>query len=222
MNAQLSGLLSKFAVNPFGSDNEGYGDYVNGVTREVAWRELASRKPPECADIIARFAKFVQPTDGCWFWIGSRTGSWRGGQHGQFALYHGNHIYAHRLAYLLFNGPIPDGLLVRHTCDVGYCVRPSHLLVGTQKDNLQDAVDRGRLPKYRAHRKLSPEQVIEIRHLRMRGLPLAVIATQFGVTPACICQTVNLKRRQHLPPAGVVAVVPGVAASLRGRRASGE
>lgn len=202
MKPHTNGLISKLAQNPFGSDNECSVHYVNNVVSgEAFWKSVAAGKPPECAEIIARFGKFVQPQpDGCWHWIGSRTGSWKGGQHGQFALYHGDHIYAHRFAHLIFTGPIPDGLLVRHTCDVGYCVRPSHLLLGTQKDNLQDAVARDRLPKYRAPRKLTSQQVIAIRHERMRGTTLAAIATQFGVTRACVSQICAFHRRKDLPP----------------------
>lgn len=222
MNPAYNGLIAKLGQNPLASDNEWNVAYVNSVTAEALWREVASRKPPECAAIIARFAKFVQITDGCWLWTGSRTGSWKGGQHGQFSLYHGEHIYAHRLSYLLFNGPIPDGRIVRHACDVGYCVRPSHLLSGTQKDNLRDAVERHRLPKYRLGTKLSPEQVIEIRHERMRGATLQAIADEYGVSKACISQTVNLRRRQHLPPTGVVVPGYAVAVAQRARRASGE
>jgi hypothetical protein len=202
MKAASTALMAKLGLNPLGSDNEWSVEYVNNVTPACdLWRELAARKPPECADIIARFAKFVHIDRGCWLWTGSRTGTWKGGQHGQFALYHGEHIYAHRLSYLLFNGPIPDGQLVRHTCDVGYCVQPSHLLVGTYQDNSNDAKERRRFPKYKTvPRKLSAEQVIEIRHLRMRGLTVTALAAQFGVTKACISQTVNFRRRQHLAP----------------------
>lgn len=223
MNVNNTALIAKLGQNPFGSGNEWKVDYVNNVIpASDFWREVAARKPPECAGIIARFGRYVQPSiDGCWLWTASRTGSWKGGQHGQFALYHGDHIYAHRLSYVLFNGPIPDGLLVRHTCDVGYCVRPSHLLVGTQKDNLQDAVVRGRLPKFRAHRSISPEQVIEIRRERMRGTLLREIAAQYGVTSAAISQICSLSRRAHLPPAGAWPVVPGAAVGRSLRRASG-
>jgi hypothetical protein len=51
---------------------------------------------------------------------------------------------AHRVSYVLEKGPIPDGKLLRHRCDVPACVRPSHLLPGTEKQNAQDMVRRGR------------------------------------------------------------------------------
>lgn len=55
---------------------------------------------------------------------------------------------AHRWAYERFVGPIPDGLVVRHTCDNRLCSNPSHLLVGTLSQNMQDMVDRKRHPRH--------------------------------------------------------------------------
>jgi hypothetical protein len=52
---------------------------------------------------------------------------------------------AHRVAWEMFNGPIADGLIVRHKCDNPNCVNPKHLEVGTQKQNMMDASARGRL-----------------------------------------------------------------------------
>lgn len=67
---------------------------------------------------------------------------------------------AHRLSHILFVGPIPDGLFVRHTCDFRPCVNPSHLLVGTPKDNSQDAVERNRMSSGNDHySRTSPERL---------------------------------------------------------------
>lgn len=51
---------------------------------------------------------------------------------------------AHRASYIVHNGPIPDGLLIRHTCDRPGCINPNHLLTGTHADNSRDKVERKR------------------------------------------------------------------------------
>ena len=55
----------------------------------------------------------------------------------------GTHL-AHRIMWMLVNGPVPDGMVIRHTCDNPPCVNPLHLLVGSRKDNARDMVERDR------------------------------------------------------------------------------
>ena len=81
----------------------------------------------------------------CWEWPLSRTVA----GYGQLGCSEGsvesrsNH-YAHRVSYFIKNGPIPNGMFVCHSCDNPGCFNPSHLWLGTQKDNVHDCIQKGR------------------------------------------------------------------------------
>jgi hypothetical protein len=80
------------------------------------------------------------PFDTCWHWTGAlfKTG------YGAFRSAELGARYAHRVAFELARGPIPQGLQVQHRCDVRDCVNPDHLYAGTQSQNMHDAYDRQR------------------------------------------------------------------------------
>lgn len=78
----------------------------------------------------ARFWARVEKTDTCWLWQGQRNNQGYGGLKVQ-----GVEVKAHRFAYELLVGPIPDGLVIDHTCLVKHCVRPEHLQPLTQAEN---------------------------------------------------------------------------------------
>jgi len=87
-----------------------------------------------------RFLKKVKKSnDGCWLWTGGIT-IWG---YGQFWL-SGREYGAHRISYSMHRGKIPKGKFVLHSCDVRNCVNPSHLFIGTQKQNVHDAFNKGR------------------------------------------------------------------------------
>lgn len=71
----------------------------------------------------------------------------------------------HRLAWESVHGPIPPGLFILHMCDNPPCYNVEHLRVGTQKDNIADAISKGRMGGLETHHwsKLTNEQVYEIR-----------------------------------------------------------
>ncbi|MGH9644860.1 MAG: HNH endonuclease signature motif containing protein, partial [Terriglobales bacterium] len=77
-----------------------------------------------------RFWARVRKTRHCWIWQGRVAPSGYGQYHNN-----GQH-FAHRYAYSITNGPIPRGLVIMHECDVPLCCRPSHLRLGTQKENM--------------------------------------------------------------------------------------
>ena|SRR5262245_40534915 len=80
-----------------------------------------------------------EPNSGCWLWLGTLSGDGYGLGRDR----DGTRV-ASRLSYIAFKGLIPDGMIVRHTCDLPLCVNPDHLLLGWQRDNVKDAVSRGR------------------------------------------------------------------------------
>lgn len=105
--------------------------------------DLRAAEPSTPMDLSAadldRFWRQVQKGPDCWLWTGTRTTA----GYGQFNL-HDRHWQAHRVAWQLTNGPIPDGLWALHHCDVPHCVRPDHVFLGTHTDNMRDAADKHR------------------------------------------------------------------------------
>ena len=70
-------------------------------------------------------------TDCCWLWFGSSHSSGYGK-----LMVSKRYRLAHQVAYEVAVGPIPDGKIITHDCDVKLCVRPDHLRVGTKTSNL--------------------------------------------------------------------------------------
>lgn len=87
-----------------------------------------------------RHVDVILQDDSCWLWLGTRN---RRSGYGRFRL-NGRLLAAHRVAWEFEFDPIPDGMNVLHRCDNPPCVRPSHLFLGTQQDNVDDMVAKGR------------------------------------------------------------------------------
>ncbi len=126
--------------------------------------------------------------DECWPWIGARNGAGYGhlgaGRQGEGTL------AAHRVAFTLSLGPIPDGLCVLHRCDNPPCCNPAHLFLGTNGDNSRDMATKGR-----AHQgsKLRVEDIVAIRERVARGERQAALARDYGISAATVCELVGRK-----------------------------
>lgn len=77
--------------------------------------------------------------DECWLWIAHKIPS----GYGQFNAM-GKIMRAHRVSWILKNGPIPPEKVICHKCDNPSCVNPNHLFLGTLKDNSRDMIKKGR------------------------------------------------------------------------------
>lgn len=135
----------------------------------------------------------LDPTP-CWTW----TGGVNSNGYGRF-VDKNRHALAHRVSHELFVGPIPDGMNVCHSCDNRVCVNPHHLWLGSQSENLKDAVAKGRMKRpdtngeRNGNRKLSADDVRAIRAMFSGGLRRYRIAERFGVSPSTVGEIIARK-----------------------------
>jgi hypothetical protein len=111
------------------------------------------------------------PECGCWLWTATATGNPSSGVKYGYISVGGRSRSpqrAHRVSYELYNGEIPEGLIVRHKCDNPLCVNPDHLELGTHADNSRDMVKRGRSNK-KAYCKRGHELNEENAYTNSRG-----------------------------------------------------
>ena len=119
------GCGQKTTVSPC---TDRYAGYVRGVPRPTATSHTMEQ----------RFWSKVEKTEGCWNWkptLGNKN-------RGKF-FFNGSLVFAYRVSYQIHTGKVPT-ISILHSCDNGHCVRPDHLREGTQKENSQDMISRGR------------------------------------------------------------------------------
>ncbi len=131
----------------------------------------------------------------CWCWTGATSGGSLGYGH---LMFDGEMKYVHRVAYEHFNGPIPSGKYVLHSCDEPTCCNPRHLKIGTQQDNMDDMVTRGR-----SRRHLRKEEAELVIRLNNEGTSEQEIAALIGVSQYSVRQILTGKRWNKITENGV-------------------
>jgi hypothetical protein len=141
-----------------------------------------------------RFESFVlpEPTSGCWLWTGGATPS----GHGHFWL-RGKTKKAHRISYELKCGPVEDGKIICHKCDVPSCVNPDHLFVGSPADNSRDMVAKARQKKGVDVNtaKITPDAV---RHIRAKVLTSREYCDLYGINYRSVWNIQTRKTWRHV------------------------
>ena len=149
----------------------------------------ARQRGPARTSLPERFARYVgQPTaSGCVEWTGWRLKNGYG--HIRRGGKNDGKVLAHRAAWELARGPIPNGLMVCHKCDNRACVNVEHLFLGTQLDNVRDAVEKQRHAWVRTAppwTRLTDDDLSDILVLRAFGLTQRAIAADYGVSPSLV------------------------------------
>lgn len=145
--------------------------------------------------------------DECWEWKGATASGYGSIKQGVDRV---KNFKAHRVSWEIHNGPIPSdnsyhGICVCHHCDNRLCVNPRHLFLGTAKDNVRDAIKKGRmsLPDNRGEKcgasKLTAGSVKNIRRYYGAGaVSYKWLAQVYGVTHQTIECAVNYKTWAHI------------------------
>ena len=136
-----------------------------------------------CVPILERLDKYIDKSSGRWMWVGdtNRDGYGR-------IFYNGKRRQAHRVIYELYVGNIPEKMCVCHKNDIPLDVTPSNLFLGTNQENTQDMVNKGR--QARGNRNgmaaLTEEDILEIRDSDLNGVRLSAKYNVSNSTISCI------------------------------------
>lgn len=184
---------------PIAKENNTRGGWVKGQPlRYIRGHSNAGRVKENRNDIDSQlfWSKIsITAPDDCWEWQGTKD---RGG-YGRF--YGGGATRsAHRLSYELTYGKIPDKLLACHSCDNRACCNPSHIFLGTQKDNVMDAVKKGRWIRPSGERcrkaKYSDETIRIIRQRHSNGERTIDLAVEYGMAGTSMSRILNYRIRK--------------------------
>ena len=137
----------------------------------------------------------------CWTWHAAITK-----QYGHFR-FNDKMVYAHRFSWYITHGVMPKNKCVLHRCDNTICVRPDHLFLGTQIDNIKDMMQKGRHNnkgsggppgEQSGTAKLSNIQVLQIRKAFTSGASQASLSRKYKVSHGTIAAIVHRRSWKHI------------------------
>lgn len=133
---------------------------------------------------------------GCWEWTGASIGK----GYGQFQVRPHKCKNAHRWAWRLYKGDLPDAENVLHKCDNPKCVNHEHLFLGSKRVNALDMKSKGRhlFGERNSQSKLTEEQVLEIHELRRKGMSTRALAERFKISTATIPKILRGDKWEHV------------------------
>jgi hypothetical protein len=178
--------------------------FLDGDPRNVRLANLCWAPRSE----VRFWSRLERSPGGCWVWPGATKVEGYGYGNIKF-----NNVYygTHRLAYILAVGPVPAGLFVLHSCDNPPCCRPDHLFLGTNYDNVQDMVRKGRQargPAAREHvnvgeqvgsSKLHEPDIVAIRRkFAAGGITMKELGDEYRVNATNIFHIVHRRTWKHV------------------------
>jgi hypothetical protein len=154
---------------------------------------------PHCQKLILLntledlFWSYVDKSGDCWEWVGDLN---KYGYGDLRAKIHGART-AHRIAWTLKKGPIPEGMFICHICDNRRCCNPDHLFLGTPADNTADMIRKGRHHKRTSvgtpTAKLTEDMVRDIRTKYVDGVHIRQLSIDYSVNIRTIKDVVEHK-----------------------------
>jgi HNH endonuclease len=160
--------------------------FDRGLTLEETFRRCMPEEPPP-AGVIWLWRGWIDPNG-----------------YGKLA-HKGRSYWAHRVSYTIFRDPIPEGMFVLHSTDVGADVNPWNLRVGTHADNMNDMVSRGRSSRYpllgteNGLARLTDDDVREIRALHAAGgWTQAALGKRFAVSRENVREIIHRRTWPHI------------------------
>lgn len=150
------------------------------------------------------YEKNVIRTEGCWDWKGPIN---KGGYTIMTCRKQNGAETGHRASWLIHKGEIPKFKHICHSCDNRRCTNPDHLWIGTNKQNNDDKIKKGREAKNTPPHKIGSEngasklkedQVKEIKELLKKGLTMVEIGRQYNVSKTTILRIKNKTHWKHI------------------------